>query len=159
MPTEPFQIYQIAGFNAGMLGLCKQPVTDADFVMIKTWRPNVVLTLTNEEEFPKAIKSLPQQFLEADYNWLHLPVIDFGAPDAHDKALWQETLEQLLDILNAGGRVLIHCKGGNGRSGMVLLKLQVMQGEGGKDALARLRAVRAGAVETDAQYRWATIPL
>ncbi len=159
MSTEPFQIYQITGFKAGMLGLCKQPAANADFAKIDGWRPNIVLTLTGKDEFPTAGRSLPLQFQVADYDWLHIPIIDFGVPTNEDTPLWQEHLEQLHEILSADGKVLIHCKGGNGRSGMVLLKLLVMQGEDSKNALARLRAVRAGAVETDDQYRWATLPL
>ena len=159
MPSEPFQIYQLAGIRAGMLGLCKQPATDADFAKIDGWRPNIVLTLTGKEEFPTVGRSLQLQFQDARYDWLHIPIIDFGVPTKEDTPLWQKILEQSHGILSADGKVLVHCKGGNGRSGMVLLKLLVMQGESGKNALTRLRAVRAGAVETDDQYRWATLPL
>lgn len=159
MPAEPFQIYQVAGFNAGTLALCKQPVTDAEFAAITNWNPNIVVTLTSEDEFPKAGMFLPQRFLEAPFDWLHLPIIDFGVPEAIDNSLWQEALGQLQGVLSTGGRVLIHCKGGIGRSGMLVLKLLCLQGETGEAALKRIRAVRTGAVETDDQYKWATIPL
>lgn len=159
MPAEPFQIYQVAGYCTGTLGLCRQPATDADFAKIKSWQPTIVLTLTGKEEFPTAGKSLPLQFQDAGYDWLHIPIMDFGVPPHEDAQFWQSILEQLHKILSADGKVLIHCKGGNGRSGMILLKLLVMQGEDCKTALARLRAVRAGAVETDHQYSWATLPL
>jgi rhodanese/phosphatase family protein len=159
MANEPFQIYQLAGIRAGTLGLCRQPSIDADFEIIDSWRPNIVLTLTGKEEFPTVGKSLPQQFQEAGYDWLHIPITDFGVPANEDTSLWHETLVQLHETLSTGGKVLIHCKGGKGRSGMVLLKLLVMQGEAGEAALARLRAVREGAVETKDQYKWATMPL
>jgi len=159
MAGEPFQIYQLAGIRAGMLGLCRQPATDEDFSKIDSWRPNIVLTLTGKEEFPTVGKSLLIQFQEAGYDWLHIPVIDFDVPARDDTSLWQKTLVQLHETINAGGKVLIHCKGGKGRSGMVLLKLLVMQGEAGETALARLRAIREGAVETNDQFKWATMPL
>lgn len=159
MSAEPFQIYQVAGYRAGTLGLCKQPATDADFALITGWDPRIVITLTGENEFPEIGVSLPQRFLEAGFDWLHLPVIDFGVPAAKDNPLWHEHLAQMLDVLCASGKILIHCKGGNGRSGMLLLKLLIMQGEDSIAALSRLRAVRAGAVETDAQNLWATMPL
>jgi len=159
MADEKFQIYQLAGISAGTLGLCRQPATDADFAKIDSWRPNIVLTLTGKEEFPTVGKPLPLQFQDAGYDWLHIPVIDFGVPASEDTALWQESIVQLHEVLSAGGKVLIHCKGGKGRSGMVLLKLLVMQGEAGATALARLRAIREGAVETNDQYKWATRPL
>ena len=159
MADEKFWIYQLAGIRAGTLGLCRQPATDADFAKIDSWRPNIVLTLTGKEEFPTVGKSLPLQFQNAGYDWLHIPVTDFGVPASEDTSLWQKNLVQLHEVLSAGGKVLIHCKGGKGRSGMVLLKLLVMQGEAGETALARLRAIREGAVETNDQYKWATKPL
>ncbi len=55
-----------------------------------------------------------------------------------------------------GGRVLVHCMGGCGRSGMALLRLMVESGEPADRALARLRAVRPCAVETPEQLAWAS---
>lgn len=159
MSVEPFQIYQVAGFGSGTLGLCKQPETDADFTMIAEWNPHVVVTLTAEDEFPNMAISLPQQFLQTPYDWLHMPITDFSIPDSESHGLWAETLAQLHKVLNKSGRILIHCKGGNGRSGMLLLKLLCLQGEDGDTALQRIRAVRGGAIETDGQLKWATIPL
>lgn len=158
MPNDAFQIYQVKGFGKGTLGVCRQPAADEDFAMISAWNPTVVATLTAEEEFPGAGKSLPQHFLEAKFDWLHLPITDFGVPPETENDIWDETLTRLGNVLNAGGRVLAHCKGGQGRSGMVILKLLVLQGENGKTALGRIRKLRAGAVETDAQYAWATNP-
>ena len=159
MPSDPFQIHDVAGFAKGVLGICKQPDADADFAAIEAWKPAVVVTLTEEAEFPDMGKPLPVRFLETDYDWLHLPITDLGVPDAKDRDLWFETLEALQTVLNKNGKVLVHCKGGKGRSGMVLLKLLTLQGEDGDAALQRIRAIRAGAVETDAQLTWATTPL
>ncbi len=159
MQSDPFKIHDVAEFSKGTLGICKQPCRGADFSDIAAWEPSIVVTLTKESEFPDMGKSLPLQFFEADYDWLHLPITDFGVPDADDRALWLETLEALQAVLDANGKVLIHCKAGKGRSGMVLLKLLTLQGEDGNTGLQRLRAIRAGAVETDAQLAWATTPL
>ncbi|MBL4749266.1 MAG: dual specificity protein phosphatase family protein [Amylibacter sp.] len=159
MPGDPFQIHDVAGFTKGVLGICKQPCRDADLAAIEAWKPTVVMTLTQEAEFPDMGKPLPVRFLETGYDWLHLPISDFGVPNAKDRALWLETLEGLQAVLGANGKVLVHCKGGKGRSGMVLLKLLVLQGEDGNTALQRIRAIRAGTVETDAQLTWATTPL
>ena len=159
MSVEPFQIYQVAGPEAGTLALCRQPETDVDFASIAKWKPHVVVTLTEEDEFPSMANSLPQHFLQAPYDWLHLPITDYGIPDTKDRAIWLQTLAQLHKSLDENSRILIHCKGGNGRSGMLVLKLLCLQGEDGEAALARIRAVRIKAIETDAQFKWATIPL
>ena len=59
------------------------------------------------------------------------------------------------DALRGGGRVLVHCRGGCGRSGMVALRLMIEAGEAPDEALSRLRSVRPCAVETKAQMGWA----
>ena len=53
-----------------------------------------------------------------------------------------------LSALQGKGRVLIHCMGGCGRSGMAALRLMIEAGEAPGAALERLRAVRPCAVET-----------
>src|SRR5690606_33735699 len=58
--------------------------------------------------------------------------------------------------LEGGGRVLVHCLGGCGRSGMVALRLMIGAGETPEVALRHLRGVRPCAVETEAQLAWAT---
>jgi protein-tyrosine phosphatase len=156
MSDEAFQIYEVEGFSTGTLALCQQPASVGDFADIATWKPSVVVTLTKEEEFPVSAKSLPQHFLEADYDWLHLPITDFGIPALEDVEFWQENLTQLQGVLHDNGRILVHCKGGRGRSGMLLLKLLITQDEDAEAALKRIREIRVGAVETDAQYLWAT---
>ena len=159
MPAQPFEIFKIAGFTKGTAALCRQPATDADYAMIAAWAPAIVVTLTLEDEFPHTGKFLPLRFLEAKYDWLHLPITDFGVPANKDCALWQDALGQLQAVLDTNGRVLAHCKAGRGRSGMLILKLLTLQGEPGETALARIRTIRGGAVETEAQYNWATKPL
>jgi len=59
--------------------------------------------------------------------------------------------------LQTGGSVLVHCKGGCGRSGMAALRLMVEAGEDPHLAFARLRDVRPCAVETEAQLAWAVL--
>lgn len=159
MAPEPFRIYDLAGYETGTLALCRQPEADMDFDTIAAWHPTCVVTLTTEMEFPKIGQFLPLRFLEAHYDWLHLPITDFGAPPEEETEIWQDALKQLLDILKNDGRILAHCHGGQGRSGMLVLKLLTLQGEGKEKALKRLRAARPGAVETNAQYDWATQPL
>ena len=81
--------------------------------------------------------------------WCHFPVVDFDVPSGD----WAPISAQVHQVLRNGGRVLFHCKAGCGRSGMAVLRIMTELQE--PDALARLRAVRPCAVETDAQMAWA----
>ncbi len=128
----------------------------ADLVHLKDWRPAIVLTLTTLSEMVAAdAGDLGADIMHIGTRWVHLPVPDFGIPDAADTAKWRRAVADALPALRGGGRVLIQCKGGCGRSGMAALRLMIAAGEAPDAALARLRAVRPCAVETKAQMRWA----
>ena len=64
----------------------------------------------------------------------------------------------MLQKVNNGDRILIHCRGGCGRSGMIVLRIMIEFGEDPEEALERLRKIRPCAVETEAQENWAKSP-
>ncbi|WP_354000998.1 phosphatase domain-containing putative toxin [Pseudotabrizicola formosa] len=145
----------------GSLALCPMPGRTGDYGQdLKTllaWRPTLVLTMTSRLELAtKGAGRLPADLAAAGIAWVHLPVPDFGTPKADTAALWPETSARARAILEEGGRVLAHCMGGCGRSGMAVLRLLTDAGEEADTALTRLRAVRPCAVETKAQQRWAS---
>ena len=97
---------------------------------------------------------MPQRLAAAGVAWKHFPIVDYGAPEK-TSGDWPALSAELHAILDRGGSVLAHCYGGHGRAGMVALRLLTERGENPKSALARIRAVRPGAVEADTQFRWA----
>jgi len=111
--------------------------------------------MTQQQELDrKGAGSFGQDLANAGIDWLHLPVPDFGVPVGMD---WPHVRDSAFAVLNHKGRVLVHCFGGCGRSGMIALRLMIAAGEAPKDALARLRAVRPCAVETSEQMDWALL--
>ncbi|MGI3183766.1 protein phosphatase [Nioella aestuarii] len=152
---EEFTISELAA-GGGMLGICPLPgrfrAYSEDLDAVLQWRPDVVLTMTTLPEMTRhGADRLGQDLISQGIVWHPLPVSDFGTPTEEVQAAWPD----LQPLLARGGRVLAHCYGGCGRSGMALLRLMVEAGEAGPAALTRLRAVRPCAVETDAQIRWA----
>lgn len=146
----------------GMIGIAPMPGRGAhvssDLTTIISWGADVVLTMTGRHELEFAGASAMGEDLEAaGVHWRHLPVTDLGAPSPETCALWPEASEVAHRALDGGGRVLAHCFGGCGRSGMALLRLMVEAGEDVDAALVRLRAVRPCAVETAAQRAWAAL--
>ncbi len=124
-----------------------------DWLRLSDWHPRLVLSMTTQAELArKGAGSLGNDLANAGIGWLHLPVPDFGVPEDLD---WPLVRDRVRTVLSRGDRVLVHCFGGCGRSGMMCLRLMIAAGEEPEAALARLRAVRPCAVETDAQMRWA----
>ena len=146
--------------GAGDLGICPAPGRfgdyPADMASVMAWAPRLVLTMTEPCELDRIGAARFGPDLEKHgIGWVHLPIRDFGAPQGATLAQWPEASGRARAVLSAGGRVLVHCYGGCGRSGMALLRLLVEMGEEVDVALHRLRAVRPCAVETDAQMIWA----
>jgi atypical dual specificity phosphatase len=85
---------------------------------------------------------------EAGMMLVHVPIVDMEAP----------TPEQLDRCLSAIGRaneqqmgVVVHCTAGLGRTGVVLACYFVDKGLSAQNAIARVRRMRPGSIETDEQ--------
>ncbi len=147
-----YEIHTLTFPNRGALGIGPLP-TQNDIPSLQAWGASAVVTMTTQDELGDL--DLAAAFGPA---WFHMPIPDFGAPDAIRQAQWQSLSPKLHAILDASGKVFAHCYGGKGRSGMVLLRLMVERGLDPDQALQDLRRVRPGAVETQAQWLWAISP-
>lgn len=158
---EPlFPIASVSSGN-GTLGICPLPGRSGDYredlETLLEWAPDMVLTMTTTREMDSfGAAYLGRDLTQSGVIWHHLPIQDFGAPTAKIIARWEGVSPEAHNILAQGGKVLAHCKGGCGRSGMMLLRILCETGEEPATALTRLRAVRPCAVETDAQKDWAS---
>ncbi|WP_322867133.1 protein-tyrosine phosphatase family protein [Aquicoccus sp. G2-2] len=120
------------------------------------WRPGIVLSMVTEAEMAEVgATTLGSDIQAMGSRWVHLPQMDFGVPDAGFEAKWPRVSDSVRRALRGGGRVIVHCRGGCGRSGMVVLRLMVETGADRFAALNRLRDLRDCAVETKGQLMWA----
>jgi protein-tyrosine phosphatase len=112
-------------------------------------RITAMVTLTEEP--------LEQEVLE-EYGiaWLHLPIEDFGVP-ALEAA--ERGVRFVQEEIRHGGRVVVHCHAGYGRTGTFLACCLVAQGHTPAEAIGMVRSLRPGSIETVEQegfvYRWA----
>lgn len=116
---------------------------DSDLAWLREQGIGAVLSMT---ETPLAADALARRGLDS----LHLPVVDMTAPtpEQFDHALrfidWQRV---------RGMPVVVHCKMGQGRTGVVLAAYLVRAGATPAQALARVRGVCPGAVSSPEQER------
>jgi hypothetical protein len=144
----------------GILAICPLPGRNGtyaeDIEHLREWQPALVITLTTMAEMvAEGAQNLGQDMQDRGSRWFHLPVEDMGIPDERITEEWDTASRVALSALRGGGRVLVHCMGGCGRSGMIALRLMIEAGEQPAAALDRLRHVRPCAVETEAQLDWA----
>ena len=153
-----FKIYEIT-FDKGAMGICPVPGRFSPYIkdleLILAWKPDIVITLTEWLELQKVKGTkFSSDLKKENIQWLHFPISDFGIPDASDDD-WDKISKQIHACLAFDGRILCHCFGGCGRSGMIVMRIMCELGESGDRALIRLRKIRECAVETAAQKQWA----
>jgi ADP-ribosyl-[dinitrogen reductase] hydrolase len=83
-----------------------------------------------------------------------MPICDVSTPGKKFEAEWPATSESLRAILKKGQNILVHCRGGLGRAGMISARLLVEHGVEPEEAIAHVRAVRPDAIETREQENW-----
>ena len=123
-----------------------------DLDAIEAWGAAAVVTLVEQDELEQlGVVGIGAAVANRHMSWFHLPITDVSTPESRFEEEWAETGAALRAILRSGFDVLIHCKGGLGRAGMISARLLVELGWAPDDAIAAVRRERPGAIETSAQ--------
>ena len=94
--------------------------TDLD--AIANWDASLVLTLLEDHEMAQLrIQNLGDEVVRRKMEWLHLPIPDVSAPSADFDAAWPAHSERIQEMLRDGAKIVVHCRGGIERAGMMQL--------------------------------------
>ena len=162
--THPLQIAEVrASPQQGYVGITFCPgkhdaraatgawardlATDLDVIV--QWGARLVLTLVEERELRALqVPHLGREVQRHGIEWRHLPIADYSIPSDSFEEQWQTEGREIRALLKGGSNVLVHCRGGLGRAGMIAARLLVELGVAPDEAIQQVRNVRSGAIET-----------
>ena len=128
---------------------------DADLERIRRWGAEAVVTLMEQRELEELhVGHMGDAVPATGLLWFHLPIVDTQAPSDSFEDRWVESGPRIRAILADGGRVLVHCRGGLGRTGVVAARLLMEFGMTVEEAMLAVRKARSHAIETSAQERY-----
>ena len=123
-----------------------------DLDAVAAWGAKLVLTLVEPAELVDLkVPQLGHEIRQRGIDWRHLPIADFSVPTTKFEEEWITQGREIRAMLRNGDDVLVHCKGGLGRAGMIAARLLAELGMPPEEAIREVRRARKGAIETPAQ--------
>lgn len=146
---------------AGRLGLSRSPGTMSGSTMEDDLRHFVeqgverVLCLQEAEEFglmrqPHTLEIRRDSVIKMGMEFVHEPIVDMDVPKLKRT---QRIVTELIECLESGKTVVVHCWAGLGRAGTIAACAMLQRGHDAQVAVALLRKVRPGAVQSLLQER------
>jgi atypical dual specificity phosphatase len=123
------------------LAACKYPRSEADLRALADSGVKVLVNLHVQAHPPELLTN-------CGLEEVHLPVADFTAPTEEQLRRGVNVIDE---AIRGGTKVAVHCGGGLGRTGTLVACYLVTQGRSAEDAIAEVRRLRPGSVETPAQ--------
>ncbi len=124
-----------------LLGAMAHPESEEDLDWLRRNGIEVLISLT--EDPPR------REWVEgAGILLVHVPVVDMEPPTQEQL----ETSVSAIERANANNMgVAVHCGAGLGRTGVVVAAYFVQKGQSARDAIAEVRKLRPGSIETEEQ--------
>jgi atypical dual specificity phosphatase len=137
-PPRPYSFsWVIEGQLAGM----GRPVTVSDMEFLSAVGTDLLISLTESALPEELTRRLACQVL-------HLPVPDLGCPGRDQIEVAIQAIQAAVDL---GGKAVVHCGAGMGRTGVILSCYLVHLGLPPEEAIEKVRRSRPGSVETGQQ--------
>jgi protein-tyrosine phosphatase len=154
----PKELYWLDELWPGKLAVAPRPRGGAwiedDVASWKRAGVNAVLSLlTPDEERDLDLLTEAKEVRTQGMEFISYPIPDRQIPNSETQ--WSELLEKVNSNLSSGKNVLVHCRQGIGRSGLVAICLLVKKGMSPGAAVESVSAARGLAVpETTEQREW-----
>lgn len=114
----------------------------------------VVTALTMDEMVSKDVQQLEEISQSLSMKWFHLPIEDDNIPDGDFATQWRAVSPELHEILDNNGKIVMHCLGGSGRTGLLAAHLLLEKGWQIDTIVNKVQALRPGAYTKPLQVEY-----
>ncbi|MCM2680276.1 tyrosine-protein phosphatase [Echinimonas agarilytica] len=146
MSTHPFDPLALPEFGTLLLTPCpgtKDVDLPSSIEQLKQAGAVAVVTMMPEQEMEHfGVTQLPEICHQQGLRWFNFPIEDDCAPEAAFEEQWAEKKDDVLEILSHDGTVVLHCKGGTGRTGLMAAIIQKTLGVPLQKATEAVKSIR-----------------
>lgn len=143
----------------GKLAGSSMPLSVEDIEFVKNENISAIVCLVEEDEIEiqdnehnTGMKAYINILKEKQIELLHSPIKDFNAPTIDQTEFILNWIKQKL---NENKKVMIHCKGGQGRTGTIIAAFLIREyGYTADEAITTVRILRPGSIENYNQIRF-----
>jgi len=123
----------------------------SSIAQLKSAGANAIVTLMPTPELQSNhAASLPDVCQQYDLAWFHFPIEDDAAPAEEFAAAWTAHAAAVLQILADGGTIAVHCKGGSGRTGLMVAMLLIHRGVPLINVIEQIQEIRPKSLQIPA---------
>lgn len=155
MQTHPFDTLTLENNAQIIFTPCpgtKETSVDEAISTLKSAGTDMVVTLMFDEEMQKNnAESLPLACEKQGIDWVQLPILDDAAPNEDFENQWQSNKGKIQQLINENGTIAVHCKGGSGRTGLVIGLILLAHGWTRDKVIEAVQSIRPKALKNPSQ--------
>lgn len=125
----------------------KEASLEESVLTLKQAGTSMLLTLMYDHEIAENnIEQLPTICAEHNIAWLQLPILDDEAPAQEFEAQWALHKDAIINAINNQQTIVVHCKGGTGRTGLVIALILLAYGWPSASIIEQVQLIRPKAL-------------
>jgi len=126
---------------------------DMDIQVLSNLGVEVVVTLMTQAELEKMkLSHLPEVIKQAVMESIYFSITDKWLPNSIDDFI--RVVYAVIDQIKLGRKIVVHCNGGKGRTGLLVVACLIQLGLSQTDATNIIRKVRPGMLQNPAQQMY-----
>lgn len=158
MKTHPYDILTLDNGAQLIFTPCpgtKEVSLEASISTLKDAKTNMIITLMFDHEMLKNnALSLPVECAKQNIEWVQLPILDDAAPNQDFELQWNKQKASIINVINNKGTIAVHCKGGSGRTGLVIGIILLALGWPSEKVIEEVQKIRPKALSHPEQLSY-----